>query len=98
MSSAWCRCRDTAELMTGRPPEVLSALNSFFNSDAETGNRQVADLREWIAGQSADQRILLVTHQVNITGLTGVSPASGEIVVLRRDGERLAVAGRIPTA
>ena len=28
----------------------------------------------------------MVTHQVNITALTGIFPRSGEIVVLRLDG------------
>jgi hypothetical protein len=39
---------------------------------------------------------VLVTHQVNITALTGVFPASGEIVVLRLEpGGGYAVAGRL---
>jgi hypothetical protein len=38
---------------------------------------------------------MLVTHQVNITALTGVVPAMGEIVVTRYSGGRLLVLGRI---
>jgi hypothetical protein len=38
---------------------------------------------------------VLVTHQVNVTALTGVFPAMGETLVLRLDGERFPVAGRI---
>jgi len=34
---------------------------------------------------------------VNITALTGVFPASGEIIVLRVDGDTPSVAGRIRT-
>ena len=30
--------------------------------------------------------LVLVTHQVNVTALTDVFPASGEMVVLRPDG------------
>jgi hypothetical protein len=42
--------------------------------------------------------VLMVTHQVNITALTGVSPASGEMVVARLDADgTLQVAGRIRT-
>ncbi|MFM1816427.1 MAG: hypothetical protein RLZ98_3122 [Pseudomonadota bacterium] len=37
---------------------------------------------------------MLVTHQVNITALTGVYPRSGEIVVLRMSPEgKIAVLG-----
>jgi hypothetical protein len=36
LSSAWCRCVDTAELMDVGPVEIFEPLNSFFNSgDAE---------------------------------------------------------------
>ena len=41
--------------------------------------------------------LLLVSHQVNITALAGVFPAPGEIVLLRREGAGLAVAGRVPS-
>jgi len=34
---------------------------------------------------------------VNITALAGVFPAPGEIVLLRREGAGLAVAGRVPS-
>jgi hypothetical protein len=39
---------------------------------------------------------LLVTHQVNITALTGIVPQSGEIIVTRRGGGALTVVGRLP--
>jgi len=39
--------------------------------------------------------LVMVTHQVNITALSGVFPASGEIIVLRVAGDALHVAGRI---
>jgi hypothetical protein len=29
--------------------------------------------------------VVLVTHQVNVTGFTGVYPSSGEMVVVRRE-------------
>jgi hypothetical protein len=39
-----------------------------------------------------------VTHQVNITAMTGVFPASGELVMIRIDKEgEFTVAGRIRT-
>jgi len=39
---------------------------------------------------------VLVTHQVNITALTGVVPAEGEILILRRDSGKLSVVERFP--
>ena len=42
-----------------------------------------------------DGLLVVVTHQVNITALTGVVPASGEAVVLRRQAGAWATVGRI---
>jgi hypothetical protein len=42
--------------------------------------------------------VLLVTHQVNITALTGVYPSSGEIVVGRIGPDGFEVAGSIEIA
>jgi hypothetical protein len=36
----------------------------------------------------------MVTHQVNITALTGVLPRSGEIIAVRLAGGRAVPAGR----
>ena len=91
--SQWCRCRDTARLLdlgevTEKPP-----LNSFFQSreNEEAQTRATLDL---LAGAQG-ARLMLVTHQVNITALTGAFPRSGEIVVAElRDGA-LQVTGRI---
>ncbi|MEQ8709806.1 MAG: histidine phosphatase family protein [Rhodospirillales bacterium] len=81
-TSQWCRCRETAELLGLGHPEDLPDLNSFFES-RQNGPRQTAALRQWLGSQSLAEPLVLVTHQVNITALTGVFPSSGEIVVFR---------------
>jgi phosphohistidine phosphatase SixA len=95
-SSAWCRCTDTARLAFGRYTE-WAALNSFFqgqgNADAQT--REVLSA---VAGLRAPQNWMLVTHQVNISALTGEFPAMGELFLTRpsaNGGERLRVVGRL---
>lgn len=64
-----------------------------FHRDPQTGS-----LRDWLAGRALDRPVILVTHQVNVTALTGVFPASGEVVIIRRaeDGE-ISVVGSIRT-
>lgn len=95
LTSAWCRCRQTAEAMAVGTPEVEPALNSFFGGQGD-GAAQTASARRLAAGWSGPGTLLLVTHQVNITALTGVFPASGEMVVLRPfGGDGVAVVGRI---
>ena len=94
-SSGWCRARETAELMGLGAVAHWPSLDSFFarrNREPEASAETLARLRDLGAG-----RALLVTHQVNITALTGVVPRSGEIVVARMDGVgRLEVLGRLP--
>ena len=84
LTSQWCRCRETAELLQLAPVEEYPVLNSFF-SDRSTAGSQTRALRRFIGDLKLEGNVLLVTHQVNITELTGVFPASGEIVILRPD-------------
>jgi len=79
-SSAWCRCVDTAQAAFGRH-RVWAPLNSFFQGG--DGDAQTRDLRRALAELRAPTNWMLVTHQVNITALTGAHPAMGEIFVTR---------------
>lgn len=86
-TSQWDRCRETAALLDLGAVEDLTALNSFF-SDRSTEPAQTAALRAYITETPADERLMLVTHFVNIGALLGVSPSSGEAIAfrLRADG------------
>jgi hypothetical protein len=55
-------------------------------------------LKRWIETASLSTPTVLVSHQVNITALTGYSPASGEIIFVQRspDGS-LSIIGNMPT-
>ena len=92
-SSQWCRCLETARLLAVGPVVELPALNSFFQSAGEEG-RHTRELRAWIAAADLGRPVVLVTHQVNITALTGIFPAEGEVLILRRGPDTLSVAGR----
>lgn len=81
LSSAWCRCLETAREMAVGTVERFAPLDSFFGNRAD-GPAQTEALRDFLAAQPDDRRLMLVTHQVNITALTDVFPASGEIVVI----------------
>lgn len=95
LTSQWCRCRETAALLGHAEPEDLPALNSFFQ-DFSTRETQTEALRRFIANAPENQRIMLVTHQVNITALLGGWVSSGEAIVLDRQSDgSLAVTGRI---
>jgi phosphohistidine phosphatase SixA len=80
-SSAWCRCIDTAELAFGRHT-LWPALNSFFDEPA-AGAATAQALRDALSAVVPGSIEAWVTHQVNITALTGVSPGMGEVLMLR---------------
>ncbi|HNV92145.1 MAG TPA: histidine phosphatase family protein [Thauera aminoaromatica] len=96
-SSQWCRCLDTARELALGEVVAFPGLNSFFADRGEEA-RHTAAVRALIGERARSPLpLVLVTHQVNITALTGVFPASGEIIVLRVDGDTPSVAGRIRT-
>lgn len=98
LTSQWCRARETAELMALGPVEdEPAALNSFFGRPGEREAATAALRRRLAALPSGAALVVMVTHQVNITALTGVFPASGELVVLKRDARGdVAMVGRLP--
>ena len=87
VTSQWCRCRETVRFLDLGPVEDLPALNSFFRN-RDRASPQTAELRQFLLGLPPGKTVVLVTHQVNITALTGRVPASGEVYLLRvgRDG------------
>lgn len=95
-SSAWCRTQDTAALLGLGPVQVMPALNSFF-ADSAAAPGQTAAVRQFIADWRGAP-LLLVTHQVNITALTGLLPRDGELIVVRPGPDGLTIAGRVQPA
>jgi phosphohistidine phosphatase SixA len=95
-SSAWCRCIDTAVLAFGSAT-VWPALNSVFDSPEKQGP-QTAEVLAAAYSIKAPRNLMLITHQVNITALTGSSLASGEIIIARgptTPGGSLIVVGKL---
>lgn len=86
LTSGWCRCIETATRAFGGAA-VWPALHSFFQ-DGSTETEQTAETRAGVAAWAGPGSLVLVTHQVNITALTGIFPASGEVIVLKPLPER----------
>lgn len=91
-TSAWCRCRDTAKLLGFGGVTQLPVLNALAKAKAQA-RRQTAHLRAFIKARKRGA-VILVTHKWNIADLTGITPGSGESIVVSTDGAR--VLGRIP--
>ena len=94
-TSQWCRARETAELLGVGSVESFAGLNSFFGEMYEQDDVMPA-LRAFLRERRLDPPPVLVTHQVNITALTGVFPAEGEMVVIAvADTGAVRVVGRL---
>ena len=95
LSSRWCRSLDTARLAFGDRTEPFPPLDSFF-SERDQRDAQTAAVRRLVEGWRSEGVLALVTHQVNITALTGIFPAEGEVLVLRpKAGAGFEIVGRI---
>lgn len=87
LSSQYCRCLDTAELINLGIVEPAPMLNSIFE------DRSTADVQKQQTNQQIlDHRgkagvIIMVTHHANISALSGIAPQSGDAVVLQVDDQ-----------
>lgn len=95
LSSQWCRCLETAELMDIGPVEPFAPLNSFFR-DRSTADAQTTMIREYIATRrDRPGVIVMVTHQVNVTALSDIFPPSGSAVVIQLKNDQVDVLGQL---
>jgi phosphohistidine phosphatase SixA len=97
-TSQWCRCQETAELLGLGDVEPLPLLNSFFQ-ERQRGQEQTEALAQFLTTTRLSGVMILVTHQVNITALTGIYPASGEaVIVAGADAQPLRTLGKLAVA
>jgi phosphohistidine phosphatase SixA len=95
LTSPWCRCIETAQLAFGSGAEVSQPLANLYGRH-ENEAAQVKALRALVADWRGKGNLVLVSHGSTILALTGVSPATAEMVIVtpRRGGE-FSVAGRL---
>lgn len=96
-TSQWCRTRETARLAFGEGlPRAEPAFNSFFDSSDPARETQTAKARAMLARWTGPGTLVVVTHQVNISALAGISTASAQAVVMRAEpGGGLRVIGSL---
>jgi phosphohistidine phosphatase SixA len=95
LTSPWCRCKETALLAMGREAEVFAPLSNLVGRSQHTAE-QVAALQAYLASLDANTRVLFITHGIVIQAFTGISPASGEMVIVKPDASgNPTVAGRL---
>ncbi len=88
-TSKWCRCRETADLIMGRPVENLPLINSYYSSPRKDvkAPEQLAGLRAYLNRTlKPTDRALLVTHGSLITDLCRIDTGESEMVIVKADG------------
>jgi phosphohistidine phosphatase SixA len=95
VSSQWCRCVDTANLLDIGDVEELPSLNSLYSFPGQ-GRSMTQDLSDWLSSQDLSRPTILVTHQINISSLVRSGAGEGDILIVRRlpDGG-FEIAGRV---
>jgi phosphohistidine phosphatase SixA len=95
LSSQWCRSRETAALaFPGRVTDA-PAFNSFFGNRAAEPEQTLAAL-DILLNWRGPGVLVVVTHQVNISALTGIAPQPGEGIVVQAANQALRLLGRLP--
>jgi broad specificity phosphatase PhoE len=95
LSSPWCRCLETARLAFGTPGEMSTALGNLFGRP-EAREPQVRRLRPLLGAPRTDGNVVMVTHGSTIQAVTGINPATAEMVIVTpQGGDRFSVAGRL---
>ena len=80
LSSQWCRCKQTADLLNMGAWQEFTGLNSFFQGHADRTDT-LKKLKQKLDSLPADTLVLMITHQVVINAVAKISPASGGFVV-----------------
>ena len=79
-SSQWCRCLETARLIALGKVIIEPGLNSFFQG-LVSKEKTLTKLKEMLKSlDNNNDLVLMVTHQVTITAITGISVSSGGAV------------------
>lgn len=80
-SSPWCRCLETAERLGLGDVVPFDGLSSFFQGHADQRATMAALNRALSTWDFETEPTVMVTHQVVISALTGLTLGSGEAVL-----------------
>jgi broad specificity phosphatase PhoE len=97
LTSPWCRCIETARIAFG-DASAWPALGNLFGRP-ERRDEQLRALRPVVGTLRQGGNLVLVSHGSTIAALTGISPDTTELVIVRPGGDgRFDVAGRLKIA
>ena len=92
-ASHWCRTRETAKLMNIGPVQDHASVNSVWTASQDTARRQSEEIVDMLSKLDPNETVVIVTHSVNISALTGYGTSSGAGQVIRLENGRVVIAG-----
>ena len=95
ISSIHCRCMDTAKLMNLGDVINEPNLNSVWTVDRETERERTQNMLTLLRDLDETDKLIMISHAVNISALTGRSPVSGEGYVIKVENGRIVVVAEI---
>ena len=78
LSSPWCRCLETAELLALGPVE-----NTWAVAASDRSPERLAVLKQMVSSWRGPGTLVVVTHALTVQALVGIMPAQAKTVVLR---------------
>ncbi|MFN3658083.1 MAG: histidine phosphatase family protein [Pseudolabrys sp.] len=97
VTSQWCRCRQTGELMEIGPLEDAPEFNNAYVL-RDQREALTARARETVAAWRGPGTLVVMTHGQNILSLLGLHPREAEVVVVApdpADARKMRLVGRI---
>src|SRR5262249_31819414 len=97
VSSQWCRCKQTAELMNIGPVEDAPTFNNAFVLNTMR-DELTAGARTMIEAWRGPGTLVVVTHGENILLMLGLRPREAEVIVVAPDStsqKKMRLIGRI---
>ena len=80
LTSQWCRCKDTATEMGLGPVSSAPGLNSFYQGIVPKKETLASLTKRLDSLDDRDGIIIMVTHFVTISAITGIGVSSGGMV------------------
>jgi phosphohistidine phosphatase SixA len=95
LSSRYCRALETGSIaFEDDPPEKFDPLD-LLSDDPEKAKAQNEAVIKEVGTFTGSGILIMITHLENIKALTGMRTHDGEAILVRAEGDRLLVLGRI---
>lgn len=95
LSSGWCRCLETGQLMALGPVTDFEPLHSVWTTSTNVAHRRTAELIDMLSTLPDEETVVMISHSVNLSALTGRGSTSGGGHVIKIENGKVRIVGSI---